>query len=418
MIGLGHKRHNDVPGWATDDFEESKPVITIELPATMYELQDVLDRVGLKEDAELHIRYDAGEYEYLEPRLENLGDVVLLNAAAEKLIDMDEEQLIAVIALVQKDTNSWQKQISASRLYDLVCAADQCEVIPDITDAYELGRYLAGKNLIPELAHESEAIKRIADYRLLGNQIQSKNDGIFIGCQRCNFNIPYKGYVRLKGEIKEYATKLNRAIELPSYSMRIYARCHETKAGMFLNLPMEPEELNKAIATLNAPRPEELEYLCDDCKIPMLNDVIRYYSYSSRNTGCADFEQLNELAQRIADLTYAETELYRAALTLRKPVDASDALYVLQEIEDYDLRADVRSVRDYGESEIKRILDECDAQYVLANLNLESYGKDLIEFRDIYITEYGAIERKDGLSICPINEERQQEAPVMSEPQM
>ena len=109
------------------------------------------------------------------------------------------------------------------------------------------------------------------------------------------------------------------------------------------------------------------------------------------------------------------------AFAIAKELNIADSLDQCisgKEIDEYDFRQEIRSAEEYGQSEIERMLDELDAQYVLAHLDLKGYGKDLIEYRDIRITPYGSIERRDGLPIITIEEQRARDQQIMSSPQM
>lgn len=176
-LHIGHKMSDDAFGWPIDAIDSSRPVVEVELPATTYELLELFEKAELDAESKIYVYGNSTVFNYHLPKIECIEEVVILNEAAHKMSDMDDIGLTALVALVQRESDGWKHKISTSRLYDLACSVNQCEVIPEIEDIRELGRYYVKNDLIPEVKDLGESLKKALNYDYLGLQVANETKG-------------------------------------------------------------------------------------------------------------------------------------------------------------------------------------------------------------------------------------------------
>ena len=143
---------------AKEGIPNNEAYAKLDLPASLWELWDALDKVRLQTDDILYMEiegYDA--FEYLSPHLDGL-DISLneLNDLAALLSALDEVQEAAFEGLfsmeVQRKVNANGGVITLQDLRDLaVSAKTDCYHVVEAADDAQLGRFYAENEFIPEL---------------------------------------------------------------------------------------------------------------------------------------------------------------------------------------------------------------------------------------------------------------------------
>ena len=143
---------------AKEGIPNNEAYAKLDLPASLWELWDALDKVRLQTDDILYMEiedYDA--FEYLSPHLDGL-DISLneLNDLAAQLAALDEVQEVAFDGFlrmeVQNKVDTHGGVITLQDLRDLaVSAKTDCYHVVDAADDAALGRFYAENDFIPEL---------------------------------------------------------------------------------------------------------------------------------------------------------------------------------------------------------------------------------------------------------------------------
>ena len=120
----------------------------LSLPATPYELLDVMDRVrpGSPEELDYSVEENHG-CEFLASYILPAPDLFALNALCEKLAGLDERQTIAFHGLVQMEAQKQEAQLSMQHLLDLAYSVDCCHVVDALNDS-QLGRFYVENGFI------------------------------------------------------------------------------------------------------------------------------------------------------------------------------------------------------------------------------------------------------------------------------
>ena len=164
---------------AKDGVPYNEAYAKLDLPATPWELWDVLDKLRLRDGEILYMEIDDYyAFEYLAPHLEKL-DISLneLNDLAAQLAALDEVQGIAFEGMfsmeVQKKVNANGGIITMQDMRDLaVSARADCYHVVDAADDAALGRFYAENDFIPELDGVSDTVFKMLDFAGIGRMMR------------------------------------------------------------------------------------------------------------------------------------------------------------------------------------------------------------------------------------------------------
>ena len=239
---------------AKEGIPNNEAYAKLDLPASLWELWDALDKVRLQTDDILYMEiedYDA--FAYLAPHLDGL-DISLneLNDLAALLSPLDEVQEAAFEGLfsmeVQRKVNANGGVITLQDLRDLaVSAKTDCYHVVDAADDAQLGRFYAENDFVPELEGISDAVFEMLDFAGIGRMMRCSENGVFVGSL----------YVLRDGELTTAPSVQKALPEKPGYLFRLTLGLCPDFGGdrtAVLDLPASEEALVAAqeqLGTLN-----------------------------------------------------------------------------------------------------------------------------------------------------------------------
>ena len=167
---------------AKEGIPNNEAYAKLDLPASLWELWDALDKVRLQTDDILYMEiegYDA--FEYLSPHLDGLDiSINELNDLASLLSALDEVQEAAFEGLVLMDLNKGITELPLPRLIDLANSADCCHVAPGIKNDEQLGHFYVDNDFPVIPAGLPEELYEILDYEAVGRKARMEEGGVFI----------------------------------------------------------------------------------------------------------------------------------------------------------------------------------------------------------------------------------------------
>ena len=180
---------------AKNDTPYSAAYAKLELPASLWEVWDAMEKVRLQTDDILYMEIeDYFAFEYLSPHLDGL-DISLneLNDLAAQLAALDEVQGIAFEGMfsieVQRKVNANGGIITLQDLRDLaVSAKTDCYHVVDAADDAQLGCFYAENGFIPELDGVSDAVFKMLDFAGIGRMMRCSENGVFVGSLYVKFS--------------------------------------------------------------------------------------------------------------------------------------------------------------------------------------------------------------------------------------
>ena len=373
---------------AKEDVPNNEAYAKLDLPASLWELWDALDKVRLQTDDILYMEiegYDA--FEYLSPHLDGL-DISLneLNDLAALLSALDEVQEVAFEGLfsieVQRKVNANGGVITLQDLRDLaVSAKTDCYHVVDAADDAQLGRFYAENDFIPELDGVSDAVFKMLDFAGIGRMMRHGENGVFVG------NL----YVLQDGELTTAPPVQKTLPEKPGYLFRLTLGLHPDIGGnrtTELDLPASEEALAAAqeqLGTLNWENTVVLNY---DGILP--NAAF----FAGLPT---ELEAFNEFAKAVQDIPFPEKQLpkLKALLKQFEVQDIETAMGLTEHLDDYVLTPEISSPQETAIDQLHFMTDDHSVELLISHVNLYAYGCDIIKEDNAVLSPYGLLHRAD-----------------------
>lgn len=367
---------------------------TLCLPATPYELLDVLDRTRVKNTGELYVQIeDYRRFPQLAPVLDGPLDFDLceLNALAQKLSELDECQSIAFEGLVKMEVEK-QEPFGISRLIDLACSTDCCHVAANVGDDAALGRFYAENGFVPEVDGLSDELFELLNFEKIGRECRTGEGGVFTsGC-----------YVVQHTELVEAYKDMDLTIKTPEYAVLLeISKGHfddpdyDNDKTVLLPLPAEPAAMDAALTAVGAWDWREAGFRCLDCRIPSLISHI---------DGDDNIAHVNRLAQKLQAMDGGELVKFKAVLEVTEDLSVLGATRTIDTLGQYTFSAQTATPEEMAREELDVIMSAQDAERLIPHLNLYTYGQALIRDQECSLTEYGLISHEDGQSLKPMEQ--------------
>ena len=371
---------------AKEDVPNNEAYAKLDLPASLWELWDALDKVRLQTDDILYMEiegYDA--FEYLSPHLDGL-DISLneLNDLAALLSALDEVQEAAFEGLfsieVQRKVNANGGVITLQDLRDLaVSARTDCYHVVDAADDAQLGRFYAENDFVPELDGVSNEVFEMLDFAGIGRMMRCSENGVFVGSL----------YVLRDGELTTAPPIQKTLPEKPGYLFRLTLGLCPDFGGdrtAVLDLPASEEALIAAqeqLGTLNWENTVVLNY---DGIVP---NVATFADLPM------ELEEFNTFTKAARDIPRFEVPKLKALLEQFEVRDIETALFLTEHLADYVLTPDLSSPQETAIDHLRFMTDDHSAELLLSHVNLYAYGCDLIREDNAVLSPYGLLHRAD-----------------------
>ena len=373
---------------AKEDVPNNEAYAKLDLPASLWELWDALDKVRLQTDDILYMEIEYYfAFEYLSPHLDGL-DIGLneLNDLAALLSALEEVQEVAFEGLfsmeVQKKVNTNGGIITLQDLRDLaVSAKTDCYHVVDAADDAALGRFYAENDFIPELEGVPYAVFKMLDFAGIGRMMRHGENGVFVG--NC--------YVLRDSELTAAPPVQKTLPEKPEYLFRLTLGLHPDIGDdrtVTLILPTAEAELLDAQAQLGTEGWEGVAVIDYDGIIP----------YAAEFTDLPmELDEFNVLAAAVRDMPSPEKQLpkLKALLKQFEVQDIATAISLTECLDDYVLTPDLSSPQETAIDHLRFMTDDHSAELLLSHVNLYAYGCDLIKEDNATLTPYGLLHRAD-----------------------
>ena len=373
---------------AKEDVPNNEAYAKLDLPASLWELWDALDKVRLQTDDILYMEiedYDA--FEYLSPHLDGL-DISLneLNDLAALLSALDEVQEVAFEGLfsmeVQRKVNANGGVITLQDLRDLaVSAKTDCYHVVDAADDAQLGRFYAENEFIPELDGVSNEVFEMLDFAGIGRMMRCGENGVFVGSL----------YVLQDGELTTAPPVQKTLPEKPGYLFRLtlglYPDIGDDRT-VTLILPAAEAELLDAQAQLGTEGWEGVAVIDYDGIIP----------YAAEFTDLPmEMEAFTEFTKAVKDIPARQVQLpkLKALLEQFEVQDIETAMGLTEHLDDYVLTPEISSPQETAIDQLHFMTDDHSAELLISHVNLYAYGCDIIREDNASLTPYGLLHRAD-----------------------
>lgn len=356
----------------------------IDLPATDYEMLDLLDKLRASPGADMQWDICSSD---CAVEIENAtGSIYELNALARQLAGFSEDGWTVFCGLVDMEEPKNRESVSVRRLIDLAHGTDCCHVAQGVNNDYELGKFYVNNGFFPKYDHLPDSVYDDLDYAKIGREMRKSEGGVFTA----------DGYVTKHTEPEEVHKKMDFTPRKPDYAALIEVGMMDSGETVMLGLPTTEYMGNKALKDIGADNWDEVNIRCADCRIPQLRDVI-----TQEGTILA----ANTAADELSVLSDTEVTRFKMLLEARGFTTLDDALEALRDMHEYVFSPQLAEPSDVAMDTLRNTFTPDDAELIAKHTNLDAYGQELIERDNIAMTAYGAVERLDGQPVQAMEEQ-------------
>ncbi|WP_320928361.1 hypothetical protein [Hungatella sp.] len=367
---------------------------SLELPATVWELKDALDRARIKdENTPYSIEVLNAHYEYLSEIIPEKANLYELNRLVERISDMGEIEhgvLTAFEALVKMDERD-KVPHTIDRLIALAESTNDVLVAPAGSDR-ELGDFVVENEMDERLSSMDDNILSLIDREKIGKEYRESEGGIFL----------HGMYAVNNGSIKDSPIFKQQEQPLGTVLLKISKGyfndpAYDNDLTATLTLPAAAYQLDEAIIAVGASSAEECSFTAVDCIVPELTEIISDELYATEGD-C--YGLASELAKSLEELnTQGKLPLYKAMLDgVSEEITLEDALDLSYQTEGFSLSTELMSSADYA----KLQLEKSNAPMVdtlLKMTDLYCYGKALMAENHVLETPYGLLNCENGQTL-------------------
>lgn len=348
----------------------------LDLPAKPWELRDALEKLRLREGQEPYWQVeDLGRYDFLESHLDKCG-LYQFNALAEQISTFNEADAIAFEGLVQMEID----ELTIQRMLDLAYSVDCCHVVPEVRDDAALGRFYVENDFLPELEKVPDSVLALLDYEKIGRTMRQGESCV----------ITPHGYVERHSDLKQAPSGLGKPPRKPAYMMRLL--CSNEHQTMSLNLPASQTELNTVLTRLALDSWQEAHLECEDTAVPEM--------WSFTDLAYDGMEQLNRFARCLEELDMnGELVKFKAIAQQLQLSRLEEAIALTGHLDEYSFEPEIYSPRELARDELSVIAGEKEGKLLLPHLDLDAYGRDVMQKDNGVLGDYGYLARLDGQPI-------------------
>ena len=377
---------------------EMLQAMELELPATDYEMLDMMARLRLEPGKLPYVEVlkIRGEYDYLGRCIHEQPDIYQLNALARKLLEFTSMQEMAAFeGMVGKELEKGAIPIELPRLIDFAHSTDGCVIAGDAVTDFQLGRFLVENGFLSETENLPEAAVELLDFAKIGGEHREQEGGVYTSF----------GYVEQSLEIVRASKAMDFGPRKPAYTLLLNMMALPLGSGgqkgetVQLRLPAPEAQAREALEKLGKRDWNDIAVSILDSPIPELNHTM-YFN--------GETPKLLELSRLLSELdARGQMTKYKAILAANDCRERSRMISLASAADAYFFEPKISGPGDVARDELGMILCDKDAETLLPHIDLAGYGRALLARDHARITGYGLVERRDDQ---PVLEEEQ--APV------
>lgn len=354
----------------------------LELPASKETIKTMMEQAGLTDE---HAPCTALQYEC---RMDCLNRVMPercrldeLNYLAQRLSDLSEYERMKFEGAVALS----DRKEPVAALINFTYNLENYEVVPNVDNDEELGRYCIKVHKFSSLNHVPSDLLKYLDYEKLGCLQRESENGVYAGGK----------YIKDLGMSNKQVydgAHIPEQIKDTGYYIKLWLTSGHELEGTWLKLPAGEDEM---LAALNKLKVNDIsECTVGKCVsiLPKLEDSIY------QHPDIYDFiNKVDNLSYGIDQMPNSEmTAKFKAALIYEDCTDLDFAADITQNLDCYDFYLSLSSAEEYGRKLAceKGYLSSSNSK-ILSCLDFEEYGKDQMAIRGAMTTEYGMIVRNE-----------------------
>lgn len=362
--------------------------VELDLPASDHEMMDLAERLRLEPGQLPYVeilRYRE-EYDYLEKCVCELPDIYQINELARKLDTFSAVQDMAVFeGLVGKEIRQNDLPVPITRLIDFAYSTGDCPVAEDVVNDHQLGKFLVENDFIKEANGLPGPALALLDYGKIGKERREAEGGVYTGF----------GYVELHSEVCHVSETMDFQLKKPSYTVLLNlarivpGQTLQEEDMVRLRLPAPEQQIQEALESLGQHDWSSAVASIWDCAVPSMS--------RSRLFIREEIPQVLDFAKCLQELeAQGKLPQYKAILAAMDCEEIGQAISLAGTVDDYIFDPRTSSPEDVAMGELCVMIgQECAADFS-KYVDLNAFGRSLLERDHAVITGYGLIERQDG----------------------
>ena len=371
--------------------------VELDLPASDYEMLDLMERLRLEpgKPPYVEILESLETFDYLERCLPGQPNIYQLNVLARKLSEFSGTQDMAAFeGLVGMEMQKGSASIELTRLIDFAHSTDRCVIAENAMTDFQLGKFLVENEFIEEANGLSDSALALLDYGKIGREHREEGGGVYTGF----------GYVEQVSEIYCVSKAMDFQPRKPEYAILVNMAAMPLTGGRIqkedmlqLRLPASEGEMQAALEKLGRKDRNDVAASVWDSPLPWLNHTIYFEK---------ELPHILELSTRLSELDgQGQLTKYKAILAANNCEDLSRAISLAGTVDEHLFEPKAGSPEDVAREELEVVICEKDAETLMPYIDLQGYGRALLERDHAVITEYGLVARAGGEQVQGMEEQ-------------
>lgn len=343
--------------------------LSANLPMTIFELQDILDRLR-SADSVVNFRISVYENMNLPKNLcrDFTADIYKLNLFVNRYESLEYPERAAMESLLIANPDS-----SIDDMLVMTYGLDSVPVWP-CKDYYELGEAMIENDMAEELKELPDEYFDLIDCDMIGILVHGKDNGMFVHgyyCVPSNYEKP-----DINIEFGKPENCFFRLLIAPK--------------------PTDGESTEQFAQWLSLPC-KNLNDIAKDLGIDRVQDMVSYDFQSSlpqitaSSENMNHIEELNALAEKLSTLSHADFVKLKAVIESQEFTEISDAAECLNCLDSYGFSADCHTKDEYGREYLRRNLQPDFDLSVLEDIYLYDFGNKILNCKGAVKTSYGVV---------------------------
>lgn len=350
-------------------------VMTADFPMYMLEMQDILDRLGKRNDSEVSFRIS--EYDNLQLPESLCGkefsaDIYKLNLFAERVEKLENAETAAFRSLLRAYPDSGFEDMLL-----MTWGLDSVPVYSCSSLQEELGEAMIENDMVEELNELPDKYLEFLDREKIGRLCQDRDGGMFIDGYYCvpscyeplDINIEF-------GEPEQCFFNLLIA-PAPSNGKSC------KRFAQWLSLPCNKENLNDIAKDFNIGRVQDM--ICYDFRSALPAITARAFGNMKR------IDELNDLALKLSELSHDDFVKLKAVMESEDIHEISDTLDCIERLSEYEFDMSVSDESEFGRTYLAKNLCTDFDNSVLEDTDLHDFGLSVLGRKAGGLTSYGAV---------------------------
>lgn len=308
-----------------------------------------------------------------------------VNFLAKRLDSLNEEERLVLQAVAPRfiPNHPEGEIISMKDLINMTYGLDTVMIASNVGSDEELGQFVIENDLHEDVASVPDNALYLLDKKQVGRMQRENEGGVFInGCYVVagDYEMPqiYDGKTLPAETLTEWFAFRLEIAEAPVNSANETAGSAE-----WISLPIDKAEANKIAELHNEGCIEECVYFGFESSVPQIT--------SEMFRDMVDFDILNTLAQRMAEMSPDEQITFKAALTAEQPDSIKDVVDIAMHLDAYELSYYSDSAASFYKDYLRHFIDSRFDNAWLNTLLTRNEGERLLHRLDATETPYGVI---------------------------